>query len=110
MLEHSIGDLAIHFVTWILGAIERISFQSNSSQKVNKVTMVEPDSMHHARLKQRFYMHTDFTCIRIVPMHGFMKKSDYSCTVTMHVQKIQINSHPTYSVYDSSYLSFYGIM
>ena len=55
--------------------------------------------MHHARLKQRFYMHTDFTCIRIVPMHGFMKNSDYSCTVTMHVQKIQINSHPTYSVY-----------
>ena len=34
-------------------------------------------------------MHTDFTCIRIVPMHGFMKNSDYSCTVTMHVQKIQ---------------------
>ena len=25
VLEHSIGDLAIHFVTWILGAIERIS-------------------------------------------------------------------------------------
>ena len=48
--------------------------------------------MHHARLKQRFYMHADFTCIRIhdvVPMHGFMKNSDYSCTVTMHVQKIQ---------------------
>ena len=45
--------------------------------------------MHHARLKQRFYMHTDFTFIRIVPMHGFMKNSDYSCTVTMHVQKIQ---------------------
>ena len=46
-------------------------------------------SMYHARLKQLFYMHTDFTCIRIVPMHGFMTKSDYSCTVTMHVQKIQ---------------------
>ena len=25
VLEHSIGDLAIHFVTWILGAIERFS-------------------------------------------------------------------------------------
>ena len=32
MLEHSIGDLAIHFVKWILGAIERISFESDSSQ------------------------------------------------------------------------------
>ena len=31
VLEHSIGDLAIHFVTWILGAIERISFESDSS-------------------------------------------------------------------------------
>ena len=62
---------------------------SARAAKVNKVTLVEPDSMHDARLKQRFYMHTDFTCIRIVPMHGFMKNSDYSCTVTMHVQKIQ---------------------
>ena len=62
---------------------------SAGAAKVNEVTLVEPDSMHHARLKQRFYMHTDFTSIRIVPMHGFMKNSDYSCTVTMHVQKIQ---------------------
>ena len=60
--------------------------------------MVEPDSMHDARLQKIFYMLTDFTCIRIVPVHGFMKKSDYSCTVTMHVQKIQINSDPTYSL------------
>ena len=57
--------------------------------------------MHHARLKQRFYMHTDFTCIWIVPMHGFMKNSDYSCTVTMHVQKIQkIAVGPSYSCRD----------
>ena len=47
--------------------------------------------MHIARLKQRDLGRYDFTCIRIVPMHGFMKKLDYSCTVTMHVQKIQIN-------------------
>ena len=66
-----------------------LSRPSVGAAKVNKVTLVEPDSMHHARLKQRIYMHTDFTSIRIVPMHGFMKKSDYSCTVTMHVQKIQ---------------------
>ena len=58
--------------------------------------------MHDARLKQRFYMHSDFTSIRIVPVHGFMEKSDYSCTVTMHVQKIQINSDPTYSLNSSS--------
>ena len=45
--------------------------------------------MHIARLKQRDLGRYDFTCIRIVPMHGFMKNSDYSCTVTMHVQKIQ---------------------
>ena len=45
--------------------------------------------MHIARLKQRNLGRSDFTCIRIVPMHGFMKNSDYSCTVTMHVQKIQ---------------------
>ena len=45
--------------------------------------------MHIARLKQRNLGRFDFTCIRIVPMHGFMKNSDYSCTVTMHVQKIQ---------------------
>ena len=43
--------------------------------------------MHIARLKQRDLGRTDFTCIRIVPMHGFMKNSDYSCTFTMHVQK-----------------------
>ena len=58
--------------------------------------------MHDARLKQRFYMHTDFTCIRIVPMHGFMKKSDYSCTVTMHVQKIQKDSTLTFRLIHSS--------
>ena len=45
--------------------------------------------MHIARLKQRNLGRSDFTCIRRVPMHGFMKNSDYSCTVTMHVQKIQ---------------------
>ena len=54
--------------------------------------------MHIARLKQRFYMHTDFTCIRIVPMHGFMKKPDYSCTVTMHVHKIQKDKALTFSL------------
>ena len=58
--------------------------------------------MHDARLKQRFYMHNDFTCIRIVPMHGFMKKSDYSCTVTMHVQKIQKDSTLTFRLIHSS--------
>ena len=58
--------------------------------------------MHHARLKQRFYMHTDFTCIWIVPMHGFMKNSDYSCTVSMHVQKIQKDSAFTFSLNLSS--------
>ena len=31
VLEHSIGDLAFHFVTWISGAIERTSFGSGSS-------------------------------------------------------------------------------
>ena len=66
--------------------------------KVNKVTLVEPDSMHDARLKQIFYMHNDFTCIRIVPMHGFMKKSDYSCTVTMHVHKIKKDKDLTFSL------------
>ena len=55
--------------------------------------------MHHARLKQRFYMHTDFTCIWIVPMHGFMKNSDYSCTVSMHVQKIQKIEFHFYSMH-----------
>eukprot|EP01048_Picozoa_sp_COSAG05_P004955 COSAG05_NODE_282_length_12257_cov_5.818077_2_plen_61_part_00 len=45
--------------------------------------------MHIARLKQRNLGRSDFTSIRIVPVHGFMKNSDYSCTVTMHVQKIQ---------------------
>ena len=29
VLEHSIGDLAIHFVTWILGAISRSSVRSH---------------------------------------------------------------------------------
>ena len=58
--------------------------------------------MHDARLKQRFYMQTDFTCIRIVPVHRFMKKSDYSCTVTMHVQKIQKDSTLTFSLILSS--------
>ena len=45
--------------------------------------------MHIARLKQRDLGRSDFTCIRIVPVHRFMKNSDYSCTFTMHVQKIQ---------------------
>ena len=61
--------------------------------------------MHHGRLKQRFYMHTDFTCICIVPMHGFMKNSDYSCTVSMHVQKIQKDSTFTFSLHLSSTFS-----
>ena len=71
---------------------------SARAAKVNKVTLVEPDSMHDARLKQRFYMHTDFTCIRIVPMHRFMKKSNYSFTVSMHVQKIEKDSTFTFSL------------
>ena len=58
--------------------------------------------MHDARLKQIFYMHIDFTSIRIVPVHGFMKKSDYSCTVTMHVQKIQKDSTLTFRLIHSS--------
>ena len=33
VLEHSIGDLAIHFVTWILGAIERFSLETDSSHR-----------------------------------------------------------------------------
>ena len=57
-------------------------------------------TMHIARLKQRDLGRTDFTSIRIVPVHGFMKKSDYSCTVTMHVQKnkklaVGLIVHPT---------------
>ena len=52
--------------------------------------------MHIARLKQRDLGRSDFTCIRIVSVHGFMKKSDYSCTVTMHVQKNQKDSTLTF--------------
>ena len=33
-----------------------------------------PWTMHIARLKHRNLGQSDFTCIRIVPMHGFMKK------------------------------------
>ena len=54
--------------------------------------------MHIARLKQRDLGRTDFTSIRIVPVHRFMKKSDYSCTVTMHVQKIQKDKDLTFSL------------
>ena len=38
-------------------------------------------------------------------MHGFMKNSDYSCTVTMHVQKIQkiaTHSQPSDGPFNSS--------
>ena len=58
--------------------------------------------MHIARLKQRDLGRFDFTCIRIVPMHGFMKNWDYSCTVTMHVQKIQKDKALTFSLILSS--------
>ena len=61
--------------------------------------------MHIARLKQRDLGRSDFTCIRIVPVHRFMKKSDYSCTVTMHVQKIQKDKALTFSLPYSSYYS-----
>ena len=64
--------------------------------------------MHDARLKQRFYMHSDFTSIRIVPMHGFMKKSDYSCTVTMHVHKIKKDKDLTFSLNLSTGRSMHG--
>ena len=65
--------------------------------------------MHIARLKQRNLGLHDFTYIRIVPMHGFMKNSDYSCTVSMHVQKIQKDSTFTYSLNLSSLTICTGI-
>ena len=57
--------------------------------------------MHIARLKQKDLGRSDFTCIRIVPVHRFMKKSDYSCTVTnarTAVHKIQKDSTLTFSL------------
>ena len=59
--------------------------------------------MHIARLKQRDLGRFDFTCIRIVPMHRFMKKSNYSFTVNMHVQKIEKDSTFTFSLRISMY-------